>query len=298
MCGEPVQSVRRPTAPLTHTCAAATTLSRIAPPTHGPPTHAPPHAKPSQSDLPEDFDLLRREAGLASFVAEPIGPRASPLGALILGKREARGFDDKWWAPGLGAARAGFAGARACHKHQAPRARGPCRAHSTSRRAGPREHPALQPRSRPHWPSTKSRTAAAPPPGLPPLCAPQGHVLGQLRGDGPAAAPAVRARGQRGARSHRRRRRRRARPGGRHQRAAAGDDPARSFAIWNVIWRDLTRLFRAEKGWAPQRRCAPACSPAGRPCPACTHRSRGRRGPPPAQAQKPLPPPRPHAHSN
>ncbi|KAI8469489.1 MAG: kinase-like domain-containing protein [Monoraphidium minutum] len=46
--------------------------------------------------LPADFELLHREAGMTSFMAVAIGPRGRPFGALLMGRRGAHAFDDKW----------------------------------------------------------------------------------------------------------------------------------------------------------------------------------------------------------
>ncbi|KAI8469616.1 MAG: hypothetical protein J3K34DRAFT_521983 [Monoraphidium minutum] len=55
-----------------------------------------PDAECPQAELPRDFAALHRGAGLRCFAAEPIGRAGRPLGALVLGKRAPRGFEDAW----------------------------------------------------------------------------------------------------------------------------------------------------------------------------------------------------------
>jgi hypothetical protein len=53
------------------------------------------HRRPmKQGELPRDLATLHRKAGLRSFLAAAIGPKGSPRGVLVVGRMEARGFDD------------------------------------------------------------------------------------------------------------------------------------------------------------------------------------------------------------
>ncbi|KIZ04317.1 putative serine/threonine-protein kinase roco8 [Monoraphidium neglectum] len=53
-----------------------------------------PDAPAFQGELPRDLATLHRKAGLRSFLAAAIGPKGSPRGVLVVGRMEARGFDD------------------------------------------------------------------------------------------------------------------------------------------------------------------------------------------------------------
>lgn len=57
-----------------------------------------PDVAAATGDIPRDFGLLYREAGLRSCLAVPIGPLGRPFGALLLGRRGPGGFDDQWSA--------------------------------------------------------------------------------------------------------------------------------------------------------------------------------------------------------
>jgi len=46
--------------------------------------------------LPAELRRLHSLTGLRSFVQTPIGPSARPLGALLLGKRDADAFSAVW----------------------------------------------------------------------------------------------------------------------------------------------------------------------------------------------------------
>jgi hypothetical protein len=54
------------------------------------------HPNAPQGPLPEDFSRLYRDCGLRSCLAVAIGPRAAPLGALLLARAEPHAFDGAW----------------------------------------------------------------------------------------------------------------------------------------------------------------------------------------------------------